>query len=1272
MKISIAFLLIATVHVFGFSQTTGSKKSQHTVSPSVIKTPIGFSISTPLRDAPKDTVSIDTDEEFYMNKHRDRELNPNIFPPDFKNMPNDPGEQTVMGKVLTGRGLEHNYAGQNSSSYPPDCSGTVGSDHYFQVVNVTYQVFNKSDGSSAAGPSNLNTIFNSGLPGANCNSGDPIVLWDEQADRWLFAEFSLCGTNHYMLIAVSTTNDPTGTWHSWSYDVDDTPDYMKFGIWRDGYYMATNTSNGNDVYVFERDEMIVGGSSPTMIGFDNPNRPTTFDGFHCLIPFDNDGAWAPAGTPGQFVTIADDGQSNPADELRVYELDVDWTTPANSTFSMVQQLGVNSFSGNFSGDWNNIPQPGTSQKLDGISTVLMYRAQYRNFNGTQKIVCTHTIAESSTESALRWYELEKTTGNWSIVQQGTYNPDGVSRWNVSIAMNDAGQIAMGYSVSDGTSTYPGIRYCGRTANAPANTMDIAEVSIWDGSNSQTAANRWGDYCNISIDPSDGNTFWHTNEYMGSSTHGTRIAAFTFPPSCNAPTTQASNYSLISASSSSLDISWTRGNGDAVLIVAREGSPVNSNPISGNPYVANAAFGTGSEIGTGNFVVYNGIGTNATITGLSSGMECYFSFYEFFTADNCYLIPAHEGSSSTLGPPTLTTEAVTSITGEIAVSGGNISSDNGAPVTARGVCWNTGGTPTVADSKTTDGTGTGTFSSNITGLSPLTNYFVRAYATNLYGTSYGNEQAFTTVCGTISTFPYTQNFDSWANSSPGYDCTSDGTINLNDCWENMAGDDIDWDIYSGTTPSNGTGTGPSSGYSGSGKYLFTESSNCFNSTGYVESPNFDLTSLGNAELRFYYHMYGDEMGSLSVQVSIDGGSTWSSDVWGLSGNQGDEWKQAVVALAPYVSQSNVSFRFKAVTGSSYTSDMAIDEVALVLACVPPSQQATSFSATAIHDNDLTVNWTRGNGTNVLVVARKESAVDQDPVSGAAYNANAGFGLGDAIGSGNYAIYNGTGTSVTATSLEIGTNYHFSVHEYSDVEICYATPGLTGNATTSGLPVCSFCASNGNTDYETSTTYVGFNTLGNPSGKPGPYSDYTNLSTDLEVGSTHDLSVRVNTDGNYSVRTIVWIDWNRDCDFDDSGEEYDLGNASNVANGLTSLSPLSIPVPVDAVLGNLTMRVSTKYFSDPSSCETGFDGEVEDYTINTLPASTTWNGTTTNWDDESNWPNGVVPNSSYEVTIPTSPINGNFPVIQNGTNAQCYSLTLENGASITVNGTLEVEK
>jgi len=213
-------------------------------------------------------------------------------------------------------------------------------------------------------------------------------------------------------------------------------------------------------------------------------------------------------------------------------LDVDWTTPGNSTFARVQQIAVAAFDSNFGSSWENIQQPGTGQKLDAIPQVLMHRVQYRNFGSSQNIVCNHTIDVGSDQGGIRWYELEHNGTDWEIRQYGTYAPDNDSRWMGSIAMNGDHEIGLGYSVSS-SSTYPSIRYTGQTAgeNASASgTMDITETSIHEGTSSQTSSERWGDYANLSIDPADDHTFWFTTQYNVSSwTKGTKIASFEFAP-----------------------------------------------------------------------------------------------------------------------------------------------------------------------------------------------------------------------------------------------------------------------------------------------------------------------------------------------------------------------------------------------------------------------------------------------------------------------------------------------------------------------------------------------------------------------------------------------------------------------------------------------------------------------------------------------------------------------------------------------------------------------
>lgn len=157
------------------------------------------------------------------------------------------------------------------------------------------------------------------------------------------------------------------------------------------------------------------------------------------------------------------------------------------------------------------------------------------------------------------------------------------------------------------------------------------------------------------------------------------------------------------------------------------------------------------------------------------------------------------------------------------------------------------------------------------------------------------------------------------------------------------------------------------------------------------------------------------------------------------------------------------------------------------------------------------------------------------------------------------------------------------------------------------ISEVCTSAGNITFSTATTGVIFNTINNldTSPKTAPYSDFTALSTDLNIGSSYDLTVNVNTDGQYQVVTKVWFDWNQNCSFNDPGEEYDLGMIVNVTNGPTGNSPLAVVVPESAVLGNTTMRVSSAY-RDPdqgqyvTACQASFDGEVEDYTVNVTTA------------------------------------------------------------------------
>lgn len=556
-------------------------------SPTIIRTAVDFSVSKPLRDLPPSKGPRTKAEQKAFKKFKEKKEQYLNFDMKFRAYPyaatarpygEDPVWQKKNGTTpaYSNRAPLVSFSGQDSPYSVSDCNGAVGPNHFMQGINTTYAIWDKS-GNQVVAPTNFNTLF-SGVTGAGVNDGDPIVIYDDQADRWLVAEFSGVYSNpDYMLIAVSTSNDPTGTWNRYSFLMDGFPDYMKFGVWRDGYYMGTNTQNGNDIYVFERDVMLAGGASPQMVGFDNANRPNS--GFHCVEPLDNDGAFAPVGTPGQFITINDDAWGGSEDQIWIYELDVDWTNATAGTFQRTQTINTSAFDANFGSSWSNIEQQGTSQKVDAIPQVLMYRTQYRNFGTHQTVVCAHTVDVDATDHAgIRWYELENTGTDWSIRQEGTYAPDAHSRWIPSISMDANHNIALGYNISS-SELYPGIRYCGQSAlenQSATGVMDIAEEIVLTGTESHTSDNRWADYAEMSVDPVNDTTFWFTTEYAnGASQKSTHIVSFQFQPAVIYDNDAGAN--TVVSPSTGLDL--TASESLEIIIKNFGNNPINNFPIS---------------------------------------------------------------------------------------------------------------------------------------------------------------------------------------------------------------------------------------------------------------------------------------------------------------------------------------------------------------------------------------------------------------------------------------------------------------------------------------------------------------------------------------------------------------------------------------------------------------------------------------------------------------------------------------------------------------------
>lgn len=428
---------------------------------------------------------------------------------------------------------------------PPDTSGDVGPNHYFQVVNLGFRIWDKS-GNPLVAVRNTNTVWAGfGGPCQTRNDGDPYVLYDPIADRWLISQFT-SSSPYYECVAISATSDPTGSYHRYAFATPNNrfPDYPKLAVWPDAYYMGANeytgSYEGTGSFAFDRTRMLAGQPS-TYIYFHLPDTQWTG-----LFPTDIDGpTLPPAGSPEYFIAVHDqafDPANIPMDRIQVWEFHVDWTTPANSTFTLGSTLMPQPFDGLVCGPsitFSCIRQPGTTQRVDAVADVPMTRMVYRNFGTHESVLVNHTVDVNSSDTGyggIRWYELRSPGNNAVIYQQGTFAPDTNARWMGSMAMDGSGNIAIGYSLG-GSAVMPSIKYTGRRASDPLGTLG-QEGTFVNGTGVQTGSNRWGDYSQMAIDPADDCTFWYTNEYYattGSNNWRTRIGSFRFP-GCGGPPT----------------------------------------------------------------------------------------------------------------------------------------------------------------------------------------------------------------------------------------------------------------------------------------------------------------------------------------------------------------------------------------------------------------------------------------------------------------------------------------------------------------------------------------------------------------------------------------------------------------------------------------------------------------------------------------------------------------------------------------------------------------
>jgi hypothetical protein len=442
---------------------------------------------------------------------------------------------------------------------PPDSDGDVGPNHYVEMINLVLAVYDKA-GNKLLGPMDIGSVWSGfAIPDCADQSGDPIVLHDQFANRWLLSQFTTSGLDDpskpfWNCVAISTTADPTGSYYRYAFETENFqffPDYPKYGVWTNTYTLTTRefgptVEYGIGVYGLEKNKMLRGRPARSVSFFLDGNNPSILplvgDG---LLPADIDGRNVPP--PGAKIPIIgtqDDGGGYGAtfDALNVWDFQVFWTTPASATLALNTQLPTAAFDSIFPcapGSRDCLPQPGITDPAQYLD-ILSYRQRptwrlaYRRFSEFETMVTNQSVEATPGVAGVRWYEVRRTGGTYSINQQGTYAPgDGVHRWMGSVAMDRRRNIALGYSVVNGTSVFPGIRYTGRMAFDPAGQMTLGEGVIVNGSGVQTSTNsRWGDYTSLNVDPVDDCTFWYVNEYytaagQASSSVGwqTRIASF---------------------------------------------------------------------------------------------------------------------------------------------------------------------------------------------------------------------------------------------------------------------------------------------------------------------------------------------------------------------------------------------------------------------------------------------------------------------------------------------------------------------------------------------------------------------------------------------------------------------------------------------------------------------------------------------------------------------------------------------------------------------------
>ncbi len=561
------WLLVGVVLLAALLSTIGSGQAESASSRSGVRGPkfteaAAFDVSRPLRELAKTAPS---------SKGKGGEVRPDRGPAVADRGHSKDGaiqSETAPAAIpaplanFEGMSNQDNFDVFGFRVNPPDPVGDVGPNHYVEMVNLVFAIYDKA-GNKLLGPVDSGTLWAGfAIPDCTEPSGDPIVLYDQLVDRWLLTQFTTSGLDDpskpfWNCVAISTTGDPTGTYYRYAFETENFqffPDYPKYGVWTDTYVITTRefgptVEYGIGVYGLEKNKMVNGQPARAVSFFLDGNDPAILplvgDG---LLPADVDGKQKPMSDAKiPLVGTQDDGASYGAtfDALNIWDLAVKWRSTPIASLSLNTQLPTASFDSIFPcapTSRDCLPQPGITNPAQYLD-ILSYRQRptwrlaYRNFKGYEALVTNQSVEALPGVAGARWYEIRRVGSAYSLYQQGTYAPnDGVHRWMGSVAMDRKGDVGLGFSVVNAIDVFPGIRYTGRLAGDPLGQMTLGEGVIINGTGVQTTTNsRWGDYTSMNVDPVDDCTLWYVNEYytfegQQSSPAGwqTRIASFRLP------------------------------------------------------------------------------------------------------------------------------------------------------------------------------------------------------------------------------------------------------------------------------------------------------------------------------------------------------------------------------------------------------------------------------------------------------------------------------------------------------------------------------------------------------------------------------------------------------------------------------------------------------------------------------------------------------------------------------------------------------------------------